>query len=69
MQKQRLELLSKAISALTPKLRATVETYQLHDCSIAEVAQRNHITLAAAKSRMLRARAELQSSSLNSGAS
>lgn len=66
MQKQRLESLSRAISDLSPKLRAIMETYQTQDCSLAELAERNHISLAAVKSRMLRARAALHSSSCNS---
>ena len=65
-QKQRLEYLSKAISTLNPKLRVIVETYQTHDCSLAEIAEINQISLAATKSRMLRAREALHSSYRNS---
>jgi RNA polymerase sigma-70 factor (ECF subfamily) len=62
-QKQRLALLSQAISVLNPALRVVVETYRHHDCSIAELAERNRISVAAAKSRMLRARVALRGSS------
>jgi RNA polymerase sigma-70 factor, ECF subfamily len=62
LQKRRLESLSKAISKMNPKLRVIMEAHQAHDCSLAELAERNHISLAAVKSRMLRARALLQNS-------
>lgn len=65
-QKQRLEYLTKAISTLNPKLRVVVETYQTHDCSLAEIAELNQISLAATKSRMLRAREALQNFYCNS---
>jgi len=61
-EKQRSEMLSKAISSLNPTLRVMVESYQLLDCSIAELAERNQISVGAAKSRMLRARSALRSS-------
>ena len=61
-QKQQSEVLSKAISALNPKLRVMIESYQLRDCSIAELAECNQISVGAAKSRMLRARSALRSS-------
>jgi RNA polymerase sigma-70 factor, ECF subfamily len=59
---QRTRLLAGAISKLRPNLRAVVETYQEHDCSLAEIAQRNQISCSAVKSRMLRAKAVLRAS-------
>jgi RNA polymerase sigma-70 factor (ECF subfamily) len=60
--KQTMEALYRAIAALSPRLRHVVETYQLQDCSVVEIAERSQITVAAAKSRMLRARTALRAS-------
>ena len=62
ISKQRLQLLSEAVSMLNPALRVVLETYQQYDCSIAEIAQRHRLSSAAVKSRMLRARAALRRS-------
>jgi RNA polymerase sigma-70 factor (ECF subfamily) len=62
LMKQRAHSLSRAISKLSPTLRSVLETYQQYECSMAEIAQRNSISSAAVKSRMLRARAQLRAS-------
>ena len=60
--RQRAQVLSDAISALSPTLRAVLETYKEHDCSMAEIAQRHRISCPAVKSRLLRAKAVLRAS-------
>lgn len=56
------ELLSAAILRLKPNLRRVVEDYQQHDCTIAELAERSNLSIAAAKSRLLRGRVALRKS-------
>jgi len=59
-ERQRVELLAQAISALTPKLRTFVDAYRRSDCTVVELAELHQISLAAAKSRLVRARVALQ---------
>jgi RNA polymerase sigma-70 factor (ECF subfamily) len=57
---EREELLKRAILRLRPGLRDVVELRQAEECSLKELAERLGISLAAAKSRLLRARVALQ---------
>ena len=54
--KERVERLNRAICDLQPTLRNVVEIHQLEDCSVKEVAGLAGISVAATKSRLLRAR-------------
>jgi RNA polymerase sigma factor (sigma-70 family) len=54
--------LNRAISRLRPNLRTVVEIQQLHDGSVKELAKIAGISVAAAKSRLLRARTMLRRS-------
>jgi RNA polymerase sigma factor (sigma-70 family) len=54
--------LKQAIGRMRPALRTIVEIQQLHDRSVREVAQIAGISVAAAKSRLLRARTALRRS-------
>lgn len=65
---ERSELLARAILQLRPALRSVVRDYQQHDYTMLDLAERNGISIAAVKSRMLRARAALKRSSLISSA-
>ena len=56
----RAERLRQAISCLRPSLRSVVEIYHLNDISVHETASIAGISIAAAKSRLLRARAILR---------
>jgi RNA polymerase sigma-70 factor (ECF subfamily) len=56
------QLLSHAISRLNPTLRCVVDGYQQYDCTMAELAERNNLSTAAVKSRLLRARIALKNS-------
>jgi RNA polymerase sigma-70 factor (ECF subfamily) len=53
---ERLELLKRAICRLQPTLRSVVEIHHSQDCSVKEVAGLAGISVAATKSRLLRAR-------------
>jgi RNA polymerase sigma-70 factor, ECF subfamily len=57
---EREELLKRAMLRLRPGLRDVVELRQAEDCSLKELAGCLGISLAAAKSRLLRARVALQ---------
>jgi RNA polymerase sigma-70 factor (ECF subfamily) len=54
--------LKRAIHRLRPSLRAIVEIQQTHDSSIKEIAEIAGISVAATKSRLLRARTVLRRS-------
>lgn len=54
--KEQSRLLTARVARLPPKLRAVMETYRTSEVSMAELAETHGTTLAAAKSRMLRAR-------------
>ena len=56
----RAERLRQAISCLRPSLRSVVEIYRFNDISVHETASIAGISIAAAKSRLLRARAILR---------
>jgi len=53
---ERLERLKREICRLQPTLRSVVEIHQSEECSVKEVAELAGISLAATKSRLLRAR-------------
>lgn len=57
---EREEFLKREILRLRPGLRGVVELRQAEECSLKELAKRRGISLAAAKSRLLRARVALQ---------
>jgi RNA polymerase sigma-70 factor (ECF subfamily) len=57
---ERAELLRRAIRRLRPALRTTVELQQAKDYSVQELADSLGISLAAAKSRLLRARSSMR---------
>jgi RNA polymerase sigma-70 factor (ECF subfamily) len=59
---ERAEHLKRAICRLNPKLRAVVEIHQSNDGSIKEIAESAGISVAATKSRLLRARTILRKS-------
>jgi RNA polymerase sigma-70 factor, ECF subfamily len=63
MQEKR-ELLSVAVSQLNPTLRSVVEVYQQYDCTVAQLAEQSGLSIAAAKSRLLRARQALKRSAV-----
>jgi RNA polymerase sigma-70 factor (ECF subfamily) len=57
---ERVERLKRAIRRLQPTLRHVVEIHQLEDCSVKELAERAGISVAATKSRLMRARKMLR---------
>jgi RNA polymerase sigma-70 factor (ECF subfamily) len=57
---ERAERLRRAICCLQPALRNVVEIHQCNDCSVKEVAELAGISVAATKSRLLRARKTLR---------
>ena len=57
---ERVERLRQAIYRLQPTLRNVVEIHQSNDCSVKEIAELAGISLAATKSRLLRARKVLR---------
>jgi len=59
---ERAEHLKRAICRLNPKLRAVVEIHQSNDSSLKEIAETAGISVAATKSRLLRARTILRRS-------
>lgn len=62
LRKERKELLKSAISSLRPAFRDVVELQQSREYSTRELAQVLGISLPAAKSRLMRARAALRAS-------
>ena len=62
VQSQRSERLRTAVSRLRPTLRHVLEIQQHHDGSINDVADRAGLSVAATKSRLLRARTALRRS-------
>jgi len=56
------EMLRDAVHRLPPRIRDVVELYHSQDCSMVEVAQTLGISVAAAKSRLMRARVALRKS-------
>jgi RNA polymerase sigma-70 factor (ECF subfamily) len=53
---ERVERLKRTICRLQPALRNVIEIHQSEDCSVKEVAELAGISVAATKSRLLRAR-------------
>jgi RNA polymerase sigma-70 factor (ECF subfamily) len=62
VHRQRYAHLLQSIRKLQPRLRQVIELQMLDDCSVREIALALHISEAAAKSRISRARARLDSS-------
>ena len=60
--RERLELLSIAVSRLKPSLRSVVDAYRHHDYTMAELAEQSGLSVPAAKSRLRRARQALERS-------
>jgi RNA polymerase sigma-70 factor, ECF subfamily len=58
-QRQRCSRLRTAIRTLGPSLRAAIEFQLAHSCSVKEIAEALHISEAAVKARLFRARARL----------
>ncbi len=65
---EKAELLANAIMRLRPTLRSVVDGYQRYDCTMAELAERNGLSTAAVKSRLLRARTALKKSAIMTSA-
>lgn len=61
-RKERSQLLTASIARLPPKLRTVIEDYRISELTMAELAHSQAITVAAAKSRLLRARATIKNS-------
>lgn len=60
--KEQSQLLTTCITRLPPKLRTVIEDYRISTPSMAELAQSHSITIAAAKSRLLRAKTSIKKS-------
>jgi RNA polymerase sigma factor (sigma-70 family) len=60
--KEQSQLLTVCIAQLPASLRAVIEDYRMSEPTIAELAQSHAITVAAAKSRLLRARTKIKNS-------
>ena len=56
------QLLSASIARLPPKLRTVIEDYRMSDPTMAELAHTHTISVAAAKSRLMRARTTIKNS-------
>jgi RNA polymerase sigma-70 factor, ECF subfamily len=59
VHRQRYAHLLRSVRKLQPRLRQVIELQMVDDCSVREIAQALHISEAAAKSRISRARARL----------
>ena len=62
VERERTRVLQGAIRKLRPRMRAVVEVTQVHDLPMKETAKMLDISVAAAKSRLLHARAALRKS-------
>ena len=62
MKQQAICLVRREVEKLRPSLRAVVNHYYESECSLEETALAQEISLAAAKSRLLRGRVRLRSS-------
>jgi DNA-directed RNA polymerase specialized sigma24 family protein len=62
--KEQSQLLTTCIARLPPKLCTVIEDYRMSAPKMAELAQSHTITVAAAKSRLLRARTMIKNSRL-----
>jgi RNA polymerase sigma-70 factor (ECF subfamily) len=60
--KEQLQLLTACIARLPPKLRTITEDYRMSEPTLAELAKTHAITVAAAKSRLLRAKTAIKNS-------
>src|SRR3984885_14814151 len=60
--KEQSQLLTVCIAQLPASLRTVIEDYRMSEPTIAELAQSHAITVAAAKSRLLRARTKIKNS-------
>lgn len=61
-RKEQSQLLTACIARLPPKLRTVIEDYRISEPTMAELAHGQTITVAAAKSRLLRARTTIKNS-------
>ena len=62
LKQQAILLVRRQVERLPPSLRSVVNHYYGSDCSLEEAAKAQQISLAAAKSRLLRGRVRLRSS-------
>jgi RNA polymerase sigma-70 factor (ECF subfamily) len=62
LRQQAIHLVRREVKKLNPILRSAVSHYYGSDCSLEEAAKAQEISVAAAKSRLLRGRARLRSS-------
>ena len=62
--KEQLQLLMACIARLPPKLRTVIEDYRMSEPTMAELAETHAISVAAAKSRLLRAKTAIKNSRL-----
>jgi RNA polymerase sigma-70 factor, ECF subfamily len=62
LKQQAILLVRREVEKLPPSLRSAVNHYYGSECSLEEAAKAHEISLAAAKSRLLRGRAKLRSS-------
>jgi RNA polymerase sigma-70 factor, ECF subfamily len=69
LRHQAILLLKREIEKLHPSLRSVVNHYYGYECSLEEAAMAQEISLAAAKSRLLRGRVRLRSSLARYGVS
>ena len=61
-KRERVGHLKRAIRRLRPELRKVIEIQHIHDCSVREISEIAGISVAATKSRLLRARKMLRRS-------
>jgi len=61
-RREQSQLLTASVARLPPKLRTVIEDYRMSEPTMAELALSQAITVAAAKSRLLRARATIKNS-------
>jgi len=67
LKQQAILLVRRAVENLHPSLRSVINHYYGSECSLEEAAKAQEISLAAAKSRLLRGRIRLRSSLARKG--
>jgi len=67
LKQQAMLLVRRAVGRLHPSLRSVIKLYYGSECSLEETAKASEISVAAAKSRLLRGRARLRSSLARKG--
>lgn len=60
LKQQTILLVMREVEKLQPRLRSVVDHYYRSECSLAEAAKAQEISLAAAKSRLMRGKARLR---------